>query len=185
LNTDCIVFGSPGIPIPAIESWPSPPICANDAAYSGGLFVRSHKPEPRQVTPRNFGPNIKVQNAAAKAHIDAAIGSNIHGIFTGLVETRVGVVIGAAILNRFSGHDVHLTVAAKPFTSDFIRAIATVCFVDFEVSRVTAITRHGNRPAILALRRAGFVLEATMPAFFGEDDGLQFRLLSSQQRLTR
>jgi hypothetical protein len=184
LNTESILFGSPGIPIPAIESWPSPHICADDAAFSGGLFVRPHKPKPRQVTPRNFGPNIKVHNAAAKAHIDAALGSDIQGLFTGLVETRAGLVIGAAILNRFSGHDVHLTVAARPFTSDFIRAIATVCFADFEVSRVTAITRESNRAAILALRRAGFVLEATMPSFFGDEEGLQFRLLSSQQKLT-
>ena len=127
---------------------------------------------------------IERNDAVAKFMIDRALGCDLAAPFAGFLESEAGLPIAAAVLNSFTGHDVHLTLVGRRVSVAFARAVARICFRDWKVARVTAITRQSNRAAIRCLARFGFVLEGRLDGYYGSEAANLYGLHASRQILT-
>ena len=127
---------------------------------------------------------IERNDAVAKFVVDRALGCDLAPPFAGYVESEDGLPVAAAILNGFTGHDVHLTVAGRRVSLALARTVARICFRDWNVARVTAITRESNRPAIRCLARFGFAFEGRLEAYYGTEAAHLFGLQANRQILT-
>lgn len=97
------------------------------------------------------------------------------------VVDPAGQLVGASVFNdHYPGGNLEWTyVGEGSLRLHMIRDIARYCFVQLEVSRVTAKTRRSNKLVRRLLPRAGFSFEMTQKRYFGptrDDDALVFCL---------
>jgi len=98
----------------------------------------------------------------------------------GVLDAR-GDLVGASVFNDYyRGGNIEWTYAgARSLGPDMLRELARYCFVQLEVSRVTAKTRRSNKLVRRLLPKAGFTFEMTQKRYFGptrDDDALVFAL---------
>jgi RimJ/RimL family protein N-acetyltransferase len=60
--------------------------------------------------------------------------------FTAMGIERDGEIIGGVVFNHFEGADLHVTVAGRGWTKDFLKAVGTYVFDQLGCERMTAIT---------------------------------------------
>ena len=61
--------------------------------------------------------------------------------FTCLGIERDGEIVAGAVFNHFEGADVHVTIAGKGWTREFIEAVGGYVFGQLYCARMTAVTR--------------------------------------------
>lgn len=93
-----------------------------------------------------------------------------------------GKIIAGVLFNVFEAADVHVSIAGKGWTRDFIRAVGSFVFEQLELERMTAITEH---PSIVGLAgRLGGVVEGRMRNHFGYGrDGIVIGILREDWRI--
>ena len=94
-------------------------------------------------------------------------------------ETRAVVVF-----TRFTPYNCEMSVASdgssKWFSSRAARAWFGYPFNQLRVNRVTAVAEQFNERSISMLRKLGFVEEGTLKQWFGQQDGIVFRMLKDE-----
>lgn len=87
-----------------------------------------------------------------------------------------GMIVGAVILNNYSGANVDLTaVGPGSFGPSMVRQISSYVFDQLTCSRVTLRTRRSNHRVRKLLGRH-FKFETPNRNWFGDEDALQFRM---------
>lgn len=111
-------------------------------------------------------------------------GTIIYPPFTCMGIERDGAIIGGAVFNCFTGHDVEMTVAgeAVAFTRRFYRAVRHYVFNQMGCLRVSATT-ESNQVVELALR-LGFKVEGVKRDHFGAGrDGVVLGILQGEWKI--
>jgi RimJ/RimL family protein N-acetyltransferase len=87
---------------------------------------------------------------------------------------------------RFSPYNCEMSIAtdgrARWASREFLRVCYSYPFGKLRLARVTGVVEEGNEKALELNRRLGHVQEATLRAWFGEKDGIVFRMLKSECR---
>ena len=132
-------------------------------------------------------PQIVTQDdERAGRAIQDSLGVTVALPFVGLVVTEGDKLVAALIFNNFDRINIDLSISAfAPLSIRAIREIAKYVFGLLRVKRVTCITRISNTKAIDRLLTLGFEFEARLKQRFPDEDGLQFCLLRSSQKLVR
>jgi RimJ/RimL family protein N-acetyltransferase len=88
-------------------------------------------------------------------------------------------LLGVVIYNQFTQHNVEMSVASvspKFLHRRFLRAIFQYPFDDVGVARVSAVV-EADRAAVQHFdERIGFIREATLKKWFGNKDGILYRM---------
>lgn len=130
-------------------------------------------------------------NEAAKQIIERDLGIHITEPYAGLLLADVEdeTLIGACIFNHYKPDhsDVEFTcVLHKPDVGMRIaRRVAWYVFKVMDCRRCTAITKQSNTKAQTALESLGFHVEGHLREYFGEEDGIIYGMLRSEQKLIR
>lgn len=94
--------------------------------------------------------------------IDAAIG----------IMEPDGTLAGAALFQRFNGHDVELSYyGSRTLTPGIVRSIAKTA-LDMNVQRITVTTAKSNRKFVKSILRLGFIHECAKHRYYGHRDDL-------------
>jgi RimJ/RimL family protein N-acetyltransferase len=64
----------------------------------------------------------------------------------------------------------------------FLRNVFHIAFVEWRCKRLTAVTRESNTDAQRALVKMGFLFEAPLEAWFGDEPGWMYRMLKEECR---
>lgn len=90
---------------------------------------------------------------------------------------------GGCVFNNKDAANVDLTFAIDgTMDRGVIRAIAHYVFKQLGCSRVTMKTRKSNKRAARAARIAGFKYETSLARWYGDEDGIQFKMTSDKCR---
>lgn len=115
-----------------------------------------------------LGQDQAVANWAFAAHgfkptpVDAAIG---------IIETD-GTLKGAALFQRFNGHDIDLSYyGVGTMTPGIVRSIARAA-LGLGAQRVTVTTAQANKRFTRAILRLGFIHECVRKRYYGHRDDL-------------
>lgn len=60
--------------------------------------------------------------------------------FTAMGLDRDGEIIGGVVFNMFEGADVHVSVAGRGWTREFLKAVGSYVFDTLRCERMTAVT---------------------------------------------
>lgn len=130
-------------------------------------------------------------NEAARQIVERDLGIHITEPFAGLllVDLEKEAITGAVIFNHYKPDhsDVEFTcVLRKPDVGmRMARRVAWYAFKVLDCRRCTAVTKRSNTKAQTALETLGFRVEGYLREYFGEEDGIIYGLLRSEQRLVR
>lgn len=96
--------------------------------------------------------------------------------FTAMGIEKDGQIVGGAVFNCFTGHDVHATVAGSGFTRGFLAEVGCYAFSSLGCIRITAIT---EQPKVVRLaEKLGGQVEGLLRDYFGpERDGFLIGIL--------
>ncbi len=95
-------------------------------------------------------------------------------------------LVGAVLFSNYNGHNVEISYfGAKTMRLGIIRCLARYLLVQFDPSRVTAITSKKNRVFIRGLQKIGFKLEGVQRRHYGQADinrnvGVRFVMFREQ-----
>lgn len=88
------------------------------------------------------------------------------------------------VYTRFSTHNCEMSIATdgsrKWATREFLRQCYRYPFIQMGLCRVTGVVEDGNERALRLNRALGHVEEARLKAWFGDKDGIVFRLLKDE-----
>ena len=95
-----------------------------------------------------------------------------------------GEIQAVVVYNRFSPYNCEMSVASnggkKWFSRRAARAWFGYPFNQMKLRRVTAVAESDNKRSIDMLKVLGFVEEATLKQWFGDKDGIVFRMTRSE-----
>lgn len=84
------------------------------------------------------------------------------------------------VYTRFSPHNCEMSIATngerKWATREFLRACYRYPFVQMGLRRITAVVEEDNSKSLNMCRRLGHAEEARLKHWFGEKDGIVFRM---------
>lgn len=93
--------------------------------------------------------------------------------------TEAGVMVGGAVFNQMTRHDVHVHLAGRgALMRGSLRAIWHYLAVQQGLLRATALVSAANVRMTAILPRAGFVEEGRLRRFYGQHDAIVFGLLA-------
>lgn len=96
-----------------------------------------------------------------------ALGKNIVPPYEAVGIDKDGEIIGGVIFNNFTGNDIHVSVAGKGWSRQFISSIGEYVYDKLHCGRMTVIT---EQPRIVRIaERLGGQVEGLMRDHFGED----------------
>jgi RimJ/RimL family protein N-acetyltransferase len=88
----------------------------------------------------------------------------------GLVDSE-GILIGAVLYHNWNGNNVEIAYYGKgTMTLGIYRSLARYAILQFDASRLSAITSKKNRQLIKGLMKTGFKFEGTSRCYYGKQD---------------
>ena len=109
------------------------------------------------------------------------IGAIIYPPFTAMGIEQNGNIIGGAVFNCFTGHDVEVTVAGKGWTRGFFESVGAYVFDQLGCGRITVTTEHEAVARIA--ERLGGKREGVLRDKFGRGrDGIVLGVLEQEYR---
>lgn len=104
--------------------------------------------------------------------------------FTAMGIEREGQIVAGVIFHCFEGAAVHITVAGKGWTPEFVRAVGWYVYDKLGCLRMTITT---EQPSVVALaEKAGGQVEGRLRDQFGEGrDGVVVGILKSEWKYGR
>lgn len=113
--------------------------------------------------------------------VSDSLGVGLCPPYTAIGIERDGKVTAGVIFNVFEEVDVHVTVAGKGWTPNFMRAVGDYVFGALDLQRMTIVTEHA-KIAELAVRLGGQI-EGRLRNHFGVDrDGIVAGILRDEYR---
>ncbi|MBB4642371.1 GNAT family N-acetyltransferase [Rhizorhapis suberifaciens] len=104
--------------------------------------------------------------------------------YTALGIEKDGEIIAGAIFNVFEGVSIHVSVAGKGWTRDFLKAVGTYVFDQLGCERMTATTEQED--VIKLACRLGGQVEGVLRNQFGAGrDGTVVGILRKEYRFAR
>jgi RimJ/RimL family protein N-acetyltransferase len=95
-----------------------------------------------------------------------------------------GAPLAVVVYTRFSPYNCEMSIATDGgrswATRPFLRECYRYPFVQIGLQRVTGVVEDGNESALRLNRKLGHVEEARLKAWFGDKDGIVFRLLKDE-----
>lgn len=92
-----------------------------------------------------------------------------------------GQPIAVAVYNRFSKHNCEMSIATDGrriwATRAFLRACYLYPFKQMNLRRVSAVVEETNAMSLKLCRKLGHTEEARLKSWFGEQDGVLFRMM--------
>lgn len=83
----------------------------------------------------------------------------------------VGVLVGAVIFHSWNGNNVEIAYYGKStMTLGIVRSLCRFALLQFDPSRVTAVTSKRNKPLIRGLMKIGFKFEGVQRCYYGKKD---------------
>lgn len=105
-----------------------------------------------------------------------------HKLLTAI--SPAGVIAQAVFTGIAPGIKAELTAWARPDRGlagrHFLRTVFDVAFRQWKCQRLHAVTRESNTTAQRALIDSGFLFEAPLKQWFGDEDGWMFRMLAHE-----
>ncbi len=135
--------------------------------------------------------DVYQNNEAAREIVERELGIHVTEPYAGLllIDPKNRVLTGAVIFNHYKPDhsDVEFTcVLLKPDVGMRIaRRVAWYAFKVMDCRRCTAVTKRSNTKAQTALETLGFHVEGYFREYFGDEDGVIYGLLRSEQKLLR
>jgi RimJ/RimL family protein N-acetyltransferase len=117
-------------------------------------------------------------------YVGERCGTIIYPPFTCMGIERDGAIIGGAVFNCFTGHDVEMTVAgeARAFTRQFYRAVREYVFTQMGCLRVSITTEQTK--VIELAKRLGAQTEGCKRNHFGTGrDGIVLGILKEDWKI--
>ena len=103
--------------------------------------------------------------------------------------SKDGEIQAVVVYTRFSPFNCEMSVASngnrKWFSRECARAWFGYPFNQMKVRRVSAVTETSNLSSIRMLEKLGFVKEATLSNWFGDTDGVLYRMLEKDCKWIR
>ena len=107
-----------------------------------------------------------------------ALQRNVVPPYTAVGTERDGEIINGVLINHFTGHDVHVSVAGRGWSREIIVGVGEYIFDKLLCERMTMIT---EQPRVIALAlKFGGEIEGRLRNHFGPDrDGTIIGILKS------
>ncbi|CDZ50418.1 GNAT family N-acetyltransferase [Neorhizobium galegae] len=87
--------------------------------------------------------------------------------FTAMGVERDGEVVGGAVFNVFEGADIHVSVAGRGFSREFLTSVGDYVFRQLACERMTVIT---EQPSVVRIaEKLGGEIEGLIRNHFGRD----------------
>ncbi len=129
---------------------------------------------------------VEQNDALARAEVSRCLGVDLAQPFVGLCLYDGDALVGAVVLNDYTGANIELTAMLDgPVSIKVLREIARYVFGRLGCRRVTARTKVSNVRAKYALTLLGFKREGLAREWFDGEDALLFGLLRTEQRIIR
>lgn len=99
-----------------------------------------------------------------------------------------GKLLGVVVLTRFTPWNCELSAASvspKTWSRAMLKAVFSYCFLDCNLSRITAVVEDGNITALEFDKRLGFVQEGRLKDWYGDKDGILLRMTRDECRWLR
>ena len=114
--------------------------------------------------------------------VGAQIGSIIYPPFTCMGLEQDGEIVGGAVFNCFTGHDIELTLAGRVWSRPFLKALGEYAFKQLGCIRVQMTTEQ--EAVARYAERLGGKREGVLRNKFGRGrDGIVIGLLSEEYLL--
>lgn len=89
--------------------------------------------------------------------------------------------VAVAVYNRFSAYNCEMSIATdggrRWASRAFLRSCYLYPFVQLGLKRVSAVVEEKNTKSLTLCRKLGHAEEARLMAWFGEQDGILFRMM--------
>lgn len=122
-------------------------------------------------------------DADIAAFVSERIGQPIVQPFTAIGWFDQKGRLGGCVFNNKDAANIDLTFAMDGLMDrGVMRAIGHYVFKQLGCARVTMKTRKSNKRACRAAHISGFQFEATLKRWYGDEDGVQFKMTSDKCR---